>query len=99
MLRLRHRANGTHHVPQHVVYDDGAHIAFLPNWHVLLGYVLVAPKEHREAVVDDFTLEEYLDLQRVLHRVGRALSSTVPTNASTSSALEANRAIGTSTGT
>jgi diadenosine tetraphosphate (Ap4A) HIT family hydrolase len=71
--------NGTHDTPQHVVYDDGRHIAFLPNRHVLLGYVLVAPKDHREAVVGNFTAEEYLDLQRLVHRVGRALAATVPT--------------------
>ena len=70
---------GEHDLPTHVVHRDDAHIAFLPNFHVLLGYVLVAPIEHREAVVDDFDLDEYLALQSLVHRVGRALSATVPT--------------------
>lgn len=63
----------------HIVFDDDRHIAFLPNWHVLLGYVLVAPKEHRHAVADDFTIDEYLDLQRVVHKVAQGLATAVPT--------------------
>jgi len=62
-----------------VVYRDEHHVAFLPNFHVLLGYVLVAPTEHREAVVGDFTVDEYLALQAVIHRVASALVATVPT--------------------
>jgi len=65
--------------PAHIVYREDRHIAFLPNWHVLLGYVLVAPVDHVEAVADDFTAEEYLDLQRLVHRVARAVTLTVPT--------------------
>jgi diadenosine tetraphosphate (Ap4A) HIT family hydrolase len=45
----------------------------------LAGYCLVAPVEHREGVVDDFTEDEYLALQRVVRRVGRAVSRAVPT--------------------
>jgi diadenosine tetraphosphate (Ap4A) HIT family hydrolase len=63
----------------HVVFRDEQHIAFLPRFHVLRGYVLVAPIEHREAVAADFSLAEYLALQAVVHRVGRALSVTMPT--------------------
>lgn len=65
--------------PAHIVYRDDRHIAFLPNWHVLLGYVLVAPVDHVEAVAGDFTVEEYLDLQRLVHRVARTVTLTVPT--------------------
>jgi diadenosine tetraphosphate (Ap4A) HIT family hydrolase len=64
---------------QHVVYRDDRHLAFLPNFHVLLGYVIVAPVEHREEVVADFAIDDYLDLQRLIHRVGRALAAVVPT--------------------
>jgi diadenosine tetraphosphate (Ap4A) HIT family hydrolase len=64
---------------QHVVYRDDRHLAFLPNFHVLLGYVIVAPVEHREEVVADFPIDDYLDLQRLVHRVGRALEAAVPT--------------------
>lgn len=41
--------------------------------HVLRGYVRVAPIEHRESAVSDFSREEDLALQEVVHRVGRAL--------------------------
>lgn len=64
---------------EHVVYRDQHHIAFLPRFHVQLGYVLVAPVEHREAVVDDFTADEYLALQRVVRRVAQAMAGVVPT--------------------
>lgn len=64
---------------EHVVYRDQHHIAFLPRFHVQLGYVLVAPVEHREAVVDGFTTDEYLVLQRVVHRVAQAMTGVVPT--------------------
>jgi hypothetical protein len=41
--------------------------------------VLVAPKEHRERVVEDFSADEYLALQAVVHGVGRAICRAVPT--------------------
>ena len=62
-----------------VVVRDDRHIVFLPNFFVQRGYVLVAPIEHREAVVGDFRVDEYLALHRLIHRVGAALSATVPT--------------------
>lgn len=73
---------GEHDLPTHVVHRDERHIAFLagfPRQPVLEGYVLVAPLEHREGVVDDFTNQEYLDLQAVIYKVGRAIASVVPT--------------------
>jgi diadenosine tetraphosphate (Ap4A) HIT family hydrolase len=63
----------------HVVYEDERAIAFLQRFQTLFGCVLVAPKEHRERVVDDFSADEYLALQAVVHRVGRAVSRAVPT--------------------
>lgn len=62
-----------------VVHRDDQHIAFLPNFHVQRGYVLVAPIEHREGVVEDFSLHDYLALQTLVRAVGRALQQTVPT--------------------
>lgn len=38
-----------------------------------------APIDHREGVVEDLPLDDYLALQTVLRAVGRALSKTVPT--------------------
>ena len=62
-----------------VVYEDERAIAFLQRFQTLYGYVLVAPKAHREHVVEDFSAEEYLALQKVVHRVGRAVCRAVPT--------------------
>jgi diadenosine tetraphosphate (Ap4A) HIT family hydrolase len=63
----------------HVVFEDERTIAFLQRFQTLLGYVLVAPKEHHEDVVLDFSEEDYLALQAVVHRVGRAICAAVPT--------------------
>jgi diadenosine tetraphosphate (Ap4A) HIT family hydrolase len=63
----------------HVVYEDDHAIAFLNKHPALYGYVLVAPREHREHVTADFTRDEYLRLQDVVHRVGEAIRSVVPT--------------------
>jgi diadenosine tetraphosphate (Ap4A) HIT family hydrolase len=46
---------------------------------VLIGYTLVCPKQHREHVIGDFPLDEYLALQAVIHRVGQAIWRVVPT--------------------
>jgi diadenosine tetraphosphate (Ap4A) HIT family hydrolase len=62
----------------HVIYRDECHIAFLSQYPAQRGYSLVAPIDHREHVVTDFTSEEYLALQAVIHRLGRALSSVLP---------------------
>jgi diadenosine tetraphosphate (Ap4A) HIT family hydrolase len=49
--------------------DDHA-VAFLARYNTLLGHTLVAP---REQVTGDFTIEEYLALQRLVYRVGEAI--------------------------
>jgi diadenosine tetraphosphate (Ap4A) HIT family hydrolase len=41
------------------------------------GYTLVASKEHREQVTGDFTMEEYIDLQRLVYRVSEAIREEV----------------------
>jgi len=61
-----------------VVFRDVS-IAFLAKWPTLLGITLVAPIEHRTEVVGSFTTDEYVELQRRVHRVRRALSDVVPT--------------------
>ena len=65
--------------PAHVVLRDERHIAFLNRFPTLRGYLLVAPVEHREAVTGDFSLEEYLALQTLVWRLGRAVATVVPT--------------------
>ena len=63
----------------YVVYEDERTVAFLNRYPPLYGYVLVAPKDHREQVTGDFSLDEYLHLQAVVHRVGEAICQVVPT--------------------
>lgn len=55
---------------EHVLlYDDGAHVAFLNRYPTLPGYALVAPRRHVEDVVGDLTPTEYLAMQAVVHRI------------------------------
>ncbi|HYN87820.1 MAG TPA: HIT family protein [Ardenticatenaceae bacterium] len=63
----------------HLIYADDHAIVFLSKHQVLYGYTLVAPRRHREQVTGDFTLDEYLALQRLIYRVGEALRRVVPT--------------------
>lgn len=62
----------------HVVYEDETAVAFLNKYPPLYGYVLVAPREHREQVTGDFSPAEYLALQRVIYRVTEAVRQVVP---------------------
>ncbi len=62
-----------------IIYRDEAHIAFFNRFPTLSGYTLVAPLEHREQVVADFDLDEYLALQALVHRIGRAMAEVLPT--------------------
>ena len=57
----------------YIIYEDDVTIAFLNKYPVLYGYSLVAPKEHREQVTGAFSADEYLELQRVVHRVAEAV--------------------------
>lgn len=61
----------------HVVYEDDDAIAFFNRWPTQYGYTLVAPKEHREQTIADFTVKEYLELQRVVYRVADAVREEV----------------------
>jgi diadenosine tetraphosphate (Ap4A) HIT family hydrolase len=63
----------------HVVYQDDVAVVFLNKYPVLDGYLLVAPVEHREHVTGDFSLEEYLAVQRVLYTAAEAVRQIVPT--------------------
>ena len=68
---------GTNDRLQHIVYEDDEAIAFLDSYPRAYGYTLVSPKEHREQVTKDFTLEEYLGLQRVVFRTTEAVREEV----------------------
>lgn len=63
----------------HIVYEDQTAIVFLTKYPTLYGYTLVAPRKHREHVTGDFTLEEYLALQRLIYQVAEAIRRTVST--------------------
>jgi diadenosine tetraphosphate (Ap4A) HIT family hydrolase len=64
--------------PHHDVYEDAATIAFLARPATLLGYCIVAPRRHVEDWVGGLAEEEYLALQRVVHRVAVAVAAVVP---------------------
>lgn len=64
--------------PHHIIYEDEQAIAFLNAYPPLYGYVLVAPRQHREQVTGDFALAEYLQLQAVIYRVTEAVRRVVP---------------------
>jgi len=72
--------DGTHEFVHGEIWRDAVGIAFLSRYPTVPGYALVAPIEHRCAVIDDFDLDDYLDLQRLVHRVGRAITAVVPTD-------------------
>jgi diadenosine tetraphosphate (Ap4A) HIT family hydrolase len=63
----------------HVICQDDEYIAFLNKYPTLYGYVLVAPISHKEQVTGDFTMEEYLSLQRAVYRMAEAVRRTVET--------------------
>ena len=61
----------------HVVWQDQDTIAFLSQTPTTYGHSLVAPVTHREQVTGDFTLQEYLTLQRVIHALAEAVRQTL----------------------
>ncbi|GHH67906.1 hypothetical protein GCM10018781_23920 [Kitasatospora indigofera] len=70
---------GTPGFEHRIVYDDGAHVAFLDRYPTLPGKLLVAPRAHVEDTIGGLTEARYLALHRVVHRVAGALAATVPT--------------------
>ncbi|MBI5565863.1 MAG: HIT family protein [Chloroflexi bacterium] len=62
-----------------ILYEDDTAIVFFSKHQLLYGYTLVAPRRHREAVTSDFTLEEYLALQKIVYQVAETLRQEVPT--------------------
>ena len=60
-----------------IVYENEKTIAFLTTNPTQYGYTLVCPKEHREQATGDFSMEEYLELQRVVYRVAEAVRAEV----------------------
>ena len=61
----------------HIIHQNDEYILFLNKYPVLYGYALVAPIRHKEHVTGDFTLEEYLALQRAVSQAAEAVRKTV----------------------
>lgn len=59
--------------PHHIIWRGGGAIAFLNRFPTVYGYVLVAPEAHLEQVTGDFSLHQYLGLQRVVHTLAEAV--------------------------
>ena len=70
---VRRMVDGDVRFPENIIYEDGRTLVFLDGYPRSYGYTLVAPKEHREQVTGDFTVEEYLGLQRLVYRVTEAV--------------------------
>lgn len=62
-----------------VIFEDDEVLVFLDRYPTVEGYVLVCPRRHVEHVTGDFSEDEYVALQRWVHRVGEALRRSVPT--------------------
>ncbi len=63
----------------HLVYEDDDTVAFLARYPTLLGYTLVAPRNHIENWVEQLDEHAFVRYQTVVHRVARAVAATVPT--------------------
>ena len=61
----------------HIIQQNDEFILFLNKYPVIYGYALVAPIQHKEHVTGDFTLEEYLGLQRAVYQAAEAVRKTV----------------------
>ena|SRR5215210_9031814 len=83
----------------HIIYEDEVAVVFLAMNPTQYGYILVAPKEHKEQVAGDFTPEEYLGLQRVVHRAAEAVREEVGAERVYILLLGSNQGNPTSTGT
>jgi ATP adenylyltransferase len=59
--------------PHHIIWQSDDAIAFLDRFPTVYGYTLVAPVAHREQVTGDFSLHQFLALQRVIHAVAEAV--------------------------
>ena len=63
----------------HLMYEDQTAVIFPNKYPTVYGSTLVAPREHREQATGDFTLEDYLTLQRLIYQVAEALRQLLPT--------------------
>jgi diadenosine tetraphosphate (Ap4A) HIT family hydrolase len=66
------RLNGNH-----IIQQNDKSIIFLNKYPSLYGYTLVAPIKHKEQVTGDFSLKEFLALQRTVYQTAEAVRKTV----------------------
>lgn len=59
--------------PTHIIFEDDKLIAFLDKYPQLYGWILVAPKEHREQVISDFSMEDYIYIQKMIYRIAKVV--------------------------
>jgi diadenosine tetraphosphate (Ap4A) HIT family hydrolase len=61
----------------HAVWRNNDSVVFLSRFPTVYGYLLVAPTAHKEQVTGDFTLYEYLALQRIVHATAEAVRAAL----------------------
>lgn len=61
----------------HIIWRDREAIAFLNRFPTVFGSVLVAPAAHREQVTGEFTLNQYLTLQRIVYAVAESVRNVL----------------------
>jgi diadenosine tetraphosphate (Ap4A) HIT family hydrolase len=66
------RLNGNH-----VIQQSEDFIIFLNKYPMLYGYTLIAPAKHKEQVTGDFSLDEYLALQRIVYRTAASVRKSI----------------------
>ena len=59
--------------PHHMIYENDQAVVFFNKFPTLVGYTLVAPRQHLEQVTGDFALADYLALQILIYQVAEAL--------------------------
>lgn len=57
----------------HIIWQSKEAIAFLNRFPTAYGYVMVAPVAHLEQVTADFSLHQYLSLQRIVYSLAEAV--------------------------
>jgi histidine triad (HIT) family protein len=63
-------------IQAYIIYEDNKVIAFLDSFPVQLGHTLIVPKKEVDNWLD-VSPEDYLALQRVAQKIGRAISKSI----------------------
>lgn len=63
--------------PENIIHEDEGALVLLDGYPRAYGYTLIAPKQHPEQVTGDFSMEEYIELQRLVYRVTEAVREEV----------------------